>query len=257
MRVGAQLYSVRNKCSSAGEIKETFKKMKEYGYQSVQLSGFGFDARATKDAADEVGIHIGLTHSSADMIINHTDELIEIHRILGADTIGLGYPGGYTDGTKVDIKRLYGDFADAAKKINDAGLHFAYHNHHMELIPNEEGIIPMEWLYANTDWNFILDTGWACVAGADIDAVIAKFASRLHYVHLKDFRKKTDADASYGNCITPIGSGALPIEEIWHSLEKAGTDIAYVEQDNAVDSPDSYLEMKKSIDYLKSKGLVK
>ena len=257
MRVGAQLYSVRNKCSSAGEIKETFKKMKEYGYQSVQLSGFGFDARATKDAADEVGIHIGLTHSSADMIINHTDELIEIHRILGADTIGLGYPGGYTDGMKVDIKRMYGDFADAAKKINDAGLHFAYHNHHMELIPNEEGIIPMEWLYANTDWNFILDTGWVCVAGADPDAVIAKFASRLHYVHLKDFRNENEPGENPGKRITPVGSGALPIEKIWHDLEKAGTDIAYVEQDNAVDSPDSCLEMKKSIDYLKSKGLVK
>lgn len=257
MFAGAQLYSVRDKCSSAEGIRETFKKMKEYGYHSIQLSGFNFDAHEAKNAADEVGIHIGLTHSSPDMIINHTDELIEIHKILGADTVGLGFPAGYTENGLVDIKSLYSAFADAARKINDSGLHFAYHNHDLEFRPNREGIIPMEWLFENTDWNFILDTGWACVAGADPEKTIAKFADRLHYVHLKDFREKTEEDTSYSCCITPIGAGALPIEKIWHALEKAGTAIAYVEQDTAPSAPDSHLEMKKSIDYLKSKGLVK
>ena len=56
MIIGAQLYSVRDKCGSEEGIKATLKKMKEIGYISVQISGFAYDAQKARDYADEYGL---------------------------------------------------------------------------------------------------------------------------------------------------------------------------------------------------------
>lgn len=258
MLVGAQLFSVRNKCGSSAEIKETLSKMKEFGYASAQVSGFQYDAEDVRKSADEVGIHIGLTHTDIKAVMGMTDEVIRNHKILGADMVGIGYPTGYIDSEgKIDIKKLYEDISPAIEKIHNAGLKFGYHNHAYEFKPNNEGIIPMDWMYANTDWHFILDTGWMCEAGQDAEKRIAEFADRLYYVHLKDFKKSTPECSDSHTRISPIGYGDLPMEKVWHWLEKANVNVAYVEQDNAAEKEDTYGEMKKSIDFLKEKGLVK
>lgn len=258
MLVGAQLYSVRNKCGSSAEIKETLAKMKELGYASVQVSGFPYDAEEVRKAADEVGMHIGLTHTDIKAVIGNTDEVIRNHKILGADMVGIGYPGGYIDSEgKIDIKKLYEDISPAVEKINNAGLKFGYHNHAYEFKPNNEGIIPIDWMFKNTNWHFILDTGWMCEAGEDAEKRIAEFASRLYYVHLKDFKKATELNEESHTRISPIGYGDLPMTDVWNWLENVGVKIAYVEQDNAAEKEDAYGEMKKSIDYLISKGLAK
>lgn len=49
--------------------------------------------------ADELDLHIGLTHTSLNEIINNTDKVIADHLILGADVVGLGYPHGYVNTT--------------------------------------------------------------------------------------------------------------------------------------------------------------
>ena len=76
MIIGAQLYSVRDKCSNAEDIKATFSEMKKMGYTSVQVSGFPYDAEVVHQAAVENDLHIGLTHTSTREIINETDEVI-------------------------------------------------------------------------------------------------------------------------------------------------------------------------------------
>ena len=48
MKIGAQLYSINVKCKTEEGIRETFKTMKEQGYQSVQMSGFDYDAEKVK-----------------------------------------------------------------------------------------------------------------------------------------------------------------------------------------------------------------
>ena len=80
MIIGAQLYSVRDKCVSEETIKATFKAMKEIGYTSVQISGFPYDAQKARDYADEYGLHIGLTHTAIDQIINNTQQIIKNHK---------------------------------------------------------------------------------------------------------------------------------------------------------------------------------
>ncbi len=256
MIIGAQLFSVRDKCTTQEEIDSTFKAIKEMGYPSVQVSGFPYDPTKTRESAEKYGLHIGLTHTNIKDVIEKTDEVIENHKLLGVDYIGVGYPNGYTDGTNVEVDRMIADLAPAVKKINDAGLKFGYHNHAMEFTADENGKRPIDVIIEKTNWNIILDTGWAHVAGANVCEYIEKIADRLEYVHLKDFREKKDEEA-LRDTIVPIYSGIVPFDEIIPALEKAGTKVAYVEQDNAPTFGDSIGEMKKSYDAINKKGFIK
>ena len=134
MKIGAQLYSINVKCKTEEGIRETFKTMKEQGYKSVQISGFAFDAEKLKGYAEEFGLHIGLTHTAIPKIIEETDTVIREHKVMGADVVGIGYPAGYVEDGIVNVDKLIEDLAPAVKKIQEAGLGFAYHNHSLEFL---------------------------------------------------------------------------------------------------------------------------
>ena len=258
MIIGAQLYSVRDKCSTDEDIRATFAEMKRIGYTTVQVSGFNYDAEVVHQAAVENGLHIGLTHTPIPEIIENTDEVIRKHKIIGADMVGIGGGFQYRDENGVvDVDKMIEELAPAVKKINDAGLMFGYHNHAFEFF-GEVGSRTIDEIYAKTDWKFILDTGWADLANsADVKEDIERFKDRLVYVHLKDFKKQVEEDGKKVDKIVPLYYGDTPIDYIIEALNNTNTIAAYVEQDSAPQSGDSWNEMKKSIDGLKNKGWVK
>jgi len=256
MKIGAQLYSVRDKCSNAEDIKATFAEMKKMGYTSVQVSGFAYDADVVHQAALENDLHIGLTHTPIPEIINDTDEVIRKHKIIGADMVGIGGGFQYFDENRiVDVDKMIEELSPAVKKINEAGLLFGYHNHDFEFV-GEVGSRTIDKIFEKTDWMIILDTGWADLAGSNIVEDINRFKDRLKYVHLKDFDKTPSEDGTPGRLITPLYYGQTPIDTIIKALKEVNTVAAYVEQDNAPSSGDSWNEMKKSIDGLKKKGWI-
>lgn len=257
MLFGAQLYSVNTKCQTSEGIKETFKAMKEMGYSSVQLSGFPYNAEEVKAYADEIGIHVGLTHTPIPEILNNTDEVIRKHLVMGADTVGIGYPAGYVDGETVRVEDMVRELTPAVEKIQAAGLNFAFHNHFLEF-RDLGGYNAMDYMYENTNWSFILDTGWVDFTGADVIEVINKYKDRLKYVHLKDFREAQESDESMISRIVPLYYGAVDFDKIIAALIEVGTcEIAYVEQDTAHLTDDPWGEMQKSIDKLREHGWVK
>lgn len=253
MRIGAQLYSVRSLCGTTDGLLRVMDRMREIGYRSVQLSGFPFDAESVRRHADELGLHIGLTHASIDALRQETERLIDTHHILGADMIGLGYPHGYTDGRTIRVRELLEALRGPAEKIRAAGLRFGYHNHDMEF-RTEDGRTALETLAAETDWEFILDVGWMHRAGADDAAVIRSLTGRLRYVHLKDFRlPRSPEEPALDGCV-PLYAGVTPLDEILTALDAAGTAAAYVEQDNAMDSGDGLEQLRRSFLVLREHG---
>ncbi len=259
MIIGAQLYSVRDKFKNNIETYSTLKTIKNIGYKSIQVSGFPYDAKTIRSYADELDLHIGLTHTSLNEIINNTDKVIADHLILGADVVGLGYPHGYvntTTGEITDIKALISDLKEPVQKLNDAGLLFGYHNHSSEF-KSVDGIKPIDYIFNETSWQIIFDVGWCDFAGEDTVAYINKLNKRLKYVHLKDFRKPLNDNEPPSERIVPIYSGETPIDEIMIALEKNNVYAVYVEQDTAPNAQNSLDEMKKSINALKIKGWIK
>ena len=257
MIIGAQLYSVCKQCRTPENIKATLTAMKEMGYTSVQVSGFRYDAEEFRAWADELGLHIGLSHTSVDEIINNTDEVIRKHKILGADMVGIGSPGpqySNFETHEIKIEEMMRDLAPAVKKIQDAGLLFGYHNHYFEF-DDLGGYTFMDYLYENTNWMFILDIGWVDFTGTDVTQIIKKYHDRLKYVHLKDFRAEQEGDDGIVDRIVPLYKGEVDFDKIIPVLEEySNCEIAYVEQDNATNAENPYGEMKTSIDALRAHG---
>ena len=104
MKLGAQLFSLRQATQTAGEIRDTFRRVKEMGYEVVQVSGVPFadDAAVTPayllEISKEFDLPITCTHCSLDRILNDTDKLIAEHKLFGSDCIGIGsMPGENRD----------------------------------------------------------------------------------------------------------------------------------------------------------------
>ena len=171
--------------------EKTFGALAAMGYKSIQVSGFTYNAEYVRSVADEFGLHIGLTHTPVDEIINNTEEVIRKHKVLGADVVGVGGAFGvYMKDGKILIDNFIRDISPAVEKLRAAGLKFAFHNHAKEF-EDYGGYTIMDKLFETTDWNFTFDTGWAHYAGADVLALIEKYKAKAKRATKRTTTKKS------------------------------------------------------------------
>lgn len=249
MRLGAQLYTVRDFARTPDEIRETFKKIKDIGYECVQVSGLGaIDARELAEISEKTCLPITCTHSPVPRIIGDTDALIEEHKIYGCPVIGVGYMPNEYHGTREGLEKFLSAVQPAVEKIHRAGLDFAYHNHAFEFEPLADTGEKMFdiMLERFPDWNFILDTYWVKYAGESVLDYMKKVGGeRLVNIHYKDMSPE---DRSICAC----GNGTLDFSAITALCEKLGVKNVLVEQDNANSKfNDAFGQMKISFDYLR------
>jgi sugar phosphate isomerase/epimerase len=121
MKYGAQLYSLREQGKTPAEIREIFRRMKEMGYQMVQVSGLGpIDPYELRDISQEFGLPIPITHTPLPRLQEELDEVIREHRIFGCPVIGLGaMPKPMRDGTAATFLKFMADMDEISKKIRD------------------------------------------------------------------------------------------------------------------------------------------
>ncbi len=244
MKLGAQFFSIRDNTQTEEGLRTSFAKMKEIGYDIVQLSGIGpIEAEIIKDMVDEYSLPITCTHQSFENIVNNTEKTIRDHQIYGCSVIGLGsmpveYRGSI-DGAREFLKTI----SEPMKKIEAAGLKFAYHNHAFEF----EGVNIYDlFIEEAPSLNFILDTYWVKFAGCDYIEYIKKIgAERMTNVHFKDMISEPKGD------ICPCGVGVIDFKPVIELCDSLGIPYALVEQDNAPQSGDSFGQMKISHDNLR------
>lgn len=248
MKLGAQLYSIRTFLKTEEDLKNSFAKIKKIGYENVQLSGAApMPAEYLREVSAETGLAIVCTHSPFERITGDTEALIAEHRIFGCPVIGLGSMPKEYRGTREGYETFLRQLETPVKKILDAGLHFAYHNHSFEFDPLDDGsIIYDEMLERLQNWQFIMDTYWVEFAGRSAVEYIGKIGGkRLPNIHFKDMAK--DEKRS----ICPCGSGVLDFQAIFEKCREVGVQNALVEQDNAVQTEDPFAEMEKSFGHLR------
>lgn len=245
MRLGAQFFSIRNHNTTPEGLEKSFHEMKKIGYQTVQLSAIcEMQAEELKRISEESGLPIVSTHTAPARILNETDAVIREHKIFGCPEIGIGSMPKEYHGSIEGVRKFIADFTPAMKKIREAGLRFAYHNHAFEF-EDLGGTNAYEILINEMpDLFFIIDTYWLRYAGQDVLKTIERLKDRIVSVHFKDMAGEPKG------AICPCGDGCIDFLPILNLCEKLGIPEALVEQDNAPES-DSYLCMKKSFDALK------
>lgn len=249
MKLGAQLYSVRNLMQTPTDVKQTVQKIADMGYENIQLSGAcRMDPNDLQAIVLDTGMQIVCTHVSYKDLVCNTQRLIEEHKIFGCPVIGLGSMPNDFRGTAAGLEAFLASVMPAVQKIQAAGLSFAYHNHafEFEALPDSDRHCYDILLDLCPDWNFILDTYWVEFAGYSAIEYIKKVGGkRLVNVHFKDMA----ADEKRSIC--PCGSGTLDFKQIYEVCREIGVQNALVEQDNAANTEDPLAEMQKSFAHLR------
>ena len=259
MKIGAQLYTVRDYTQNEKDFQCTIEKIAKMGYRTVQLSAIGKDLKPERirRICDDAGLEIVLTHSDLNRILHDTQKLIEEHDILGCSYIGIGaMPENYR--TPEGLSQFATDFKTPAKMIADAGKLLMYHNHNFEFrkfaacgVPNAEPDKYMleyilEWFDAS-ELGITLDTYWVQAAGGDVCQWIRRWKDRVHCVHLKDMEMLED-----GPAMAPVMEGNMNFTGILRELEESCCRYLLVEQDVCRKDPFDCLRI--SYDHLAKAG---
>ena len=250
MKIGAQLYTVREYMQTKWALKKTLKKIADMGYKYVQISGTcKYSARWMDKQLKKNGLICPLTHYDRNKIYKKTMQTIKKHKRFGCDHIGIGYA---PLDSKENFNEFYKEAYPASKLIKENGMQLMYHNHNFEF----ENKIGDEYImdvlcreFAPEELGVTLDVYWAKYAGRDPVEEILKIGRRISCAHLKDLVEAEDGTKRFGY----IGEGILDFDKIIEALESVGTEYSFVEQDDCYGA-DPFDCLKKSYNYLKSKG---
>ncbi|MBE6685944.1 MAG: sugar phosphate isomerase/epimerase [Ruminococcaceae bacterium] len=260
--VGLQLYSVRDELEK--DFYATIKKVKEMGYDAVELCGLGhMDPLEVRRMLDEVGLFCNSSHCPTDEM--KKEGTFAKYKAAGLDYIVVPWMSYGSDHRRLkENLELIRTLAEEAKK---EGLTLLYHNHDFEFEREGEETI-IDTIYSTIPEDLLqteLDTCWVKFAGSDPCEYIRKYTGRSPIVHLKDFWE----DANFDSCpydligktreerenegfeFRPIGHGIQDIPAILKASIDAGAKWIIVEQDESKNRP-SLESAKMSIDYLRS-----
>ena len=162
------------------------KKVKDIGYESIQVSGFGpIDPFRLKDIVDKFGLEICVTHITYDRLTNDIDSVIRDHKLWMCKYVGLGaMPQQY----RCNFEGYYEfiqNISVVAERLSQSGLQFVYHNHKFEFEKFGDKI-GLDILFENTDpktFGFEIDTYWVQAGGANPVDWIKKVEGRMAVVH--------------------------------------------------------------------------
>ncbi len=253
MILAAQLFTLRDYLKTPTEIDKTLKKVKEIGYNAVQVSGIGpIEPDKLKEITDKHRLKICATHISFDKMQNNLETVIEEHKLWDCKYVGLGMmPGDKYSVSKKGFTEFARDANKVGQKLKENDLQFIYHNHDFEFV-KFNGITGMEILLKETDpdfFHFELDTYWVQSGGGNPAKWITKVEDRMKVVHFKDMGMNTDRE----RIMAEVGKGNLEWDEIIKACDEIAVKWCAVEQDVCQRNP--FESLKISFDFLKEKGL--
>ena len=245
MRIGAQLYTVRDFCQTLDGFAEALRRVADMGYRYVQVSGTcPYEDAWLREQLDRNGLTCVLTHTPADRLQSDLPKVLSDHAAFGCQRVGLGwYPFDEKQGYE-DFLRVY---APVARAIREGGGYFMYHNHDQEF-KRLGGKLIIERLAEDIpagEMGFTLDTFWVQAGGGDPAQWLERLSGRVPCIHLKDY--------AYGRRMAVLGEGNINFDRVFEKAAAAGTAYMLVEQDDC-GGEDPFDCLKRSYDYLKARG---
>ena len=227
-QIACQLYTLRDLCKTPADIASTLKKVKEIGYDAVQVSGIGkIEPTELKTILDGEGLTCCATHTNLERMRNDARGLIDEHKLLGCTYTALGYHN--VTGAK-EWTEFAKDFSGLAATLKAGGVELGYHNHSNEFA-RYDGRTAMQLLLdeCGKDVWFEIDTYWVAHGGGDPIQWINKVAGRIPCVHFKDLGI---GGSDRKQVMKEVGEGNLNWPGIIDACRKSGVQWFIVEQDN-------------------------
>ena len=247
MKLGVQMYTVREYAKTLEDFEETLKKIADIGYKSVQVSGTcAYEGDWLAEKLKENGLTADSTHYNYNEILHNTEEVIKKHKLFNCKYIGIG--------AMPDEGSNYEEFKEfvpnAAKTMKDNGAYLIYHNHafdYKRIVDGKPMLHDMAERFSPDILGLTLDCYWITAGGYDAVEEIHRFAGRIPCVHYKDMNEDRKRFAV-------IGEGILDMEKITEAYIECGAQFAFVEQDDCY-GENPFDCLKRSYKYLRSLGV--
>jgi len=235
VRIGLQLYSVRDDC--AKDLPGTLKAVAKMGYEGVEFAGYyNYPAKELRKMLDDLGLvccgsHLGF----ATLLGDELPKTVEFNRILGNRfLICPGLPEERRNSRAAWLGTAH-IFDGVAARLEGEGMLTGYHNHWIEFGPMD-GELPWDTFFGNTRSDVVMqmDTGNAMNGGADPVPFLERYPGRAITVHLKEYLK----GHSLGYDAAIIGEGETRWNDVFRVCETIGkTEWYIVEQENYAKPP--------------------
>lgn len=223
--LGVQLYTIRSKMTTPEQSRQTLQKIKEMGYSSAQLYGSKTVFTAAAEACRDVGLPVSGILCELEPLVRYGESVFAMCEEFGISELGIS-SSITPDNDVVGFIRDVNEYAALARRH---GLTFSYHNHHREFYKMPDGRTVMEHFVEGFDpelVNFMPDTYWLQVGGADIRHFLHNVKGRVKTLHLKDMIYTPD-----GPMFAEVGNGTLWFEGILREAKELGISQFAVEQD--------------------------
>lgn len=244
--IAVQLYTLRDFTKTAEDVEKTLKKVKEIGYNAVQISGMGpVDPVFVKGAVNNLQLKVCATHVSFERLQTDIKSVINDHKLWDCQYVGVGsMPNDYRTGKEGYIK-FAREASAIGKELAANGLKLIYHNHAFEF-QKFDGVTGMDILLNETtsDVGFEIDTFWVQTGGGNPVQWLKKVAGRIDVVHFKDMEIIDNQQT-----MAAIGEGNLDWPSIIDICREIGVKWYAVEQD--VCPRDPFDCLASSLNYLK------
>lgn len=228
------------------------------------FKGSGFFNKTAEQflgAARSNGISIPSMHTDLDTLQTKMGELAAAAHKIGAKYVVLPSVPDAERKTLDDYKKVAEKFNAIGAAAKKEGIRYAYHNHGYGLYKLEDGSMPLDIIFNETDKDLVffeMDVFWTVAGGADPVELFKKHKGRYKMMHVKDMKEVKRFAGNGGDAsqwiglfpyMTSCGEGVLDLPSILTAAKQNGVEHFFVEQD-MVASPE--IALKKSADYLKS-----
>ncbi|HEX2781419.1 MAG TPA: sugar phosphate isomerase/epimerase [Gemmatimonadaceae bacterium] len=245
--IGVQLYTVRDEMQK--DVAATLARVAQIGYTEVEFAGY-FDKTPAQIRAilDQNGLTAPSSHVPLQMLQGDLAGVIAAAKTIGHQYIVCPWLDPSQRGSTTDAWKSFGaTLTDIGRRLQQAGLQFAYHNHDFEFKKIGD-TVPFEVLLANSDPQLVkieMDLYWATKGGQDPLAWFAKYPGRFPLVHVKDGR-------GAALDMAPVGQGTIDWKRIFAKRDQGGIRHYFVEHDNAAEGPGgAFASITTSYNYLR------
>ena len=236
-KIALTLYTLRDFCRTEGDLDRTLARVREIGYEYVQISGVPLAAAEVRRLLDRNGLKCCATHQDLGDL-EEIDALAERLSVLGCGFAAIGYPGEeYFN--EAGMTRLAALMNRRGRELRERGKLLGYHNHHWEFRQIADGRTLLEKFYRETDAENVgaeIDVHWVARGGGNPAAWIRRVAGRMPVVHCKDFALREDLTPVF----CEVGSGNLDWPGILRACRDTGVEYYVVEQDEPMPGRDIF-----------------
>lgn len=233
IKLGVQLFTLRDKCQNAEDFEETLKFLQGIGCNVVQISAIGpIDPKKVGELIKKYNMEVCVTHKPYDRMKTDLENLAKEHDLINCKNIGIGAMPFNLHDSYEGVWGFINKCNEIGGKLHEMGKQLCYHNHAFEF-ECYDGKRTFERLIEETTpetLHFIPDTYWMQVGGVTPADYIKKLKGRAEVCHFKDMRIVNN-EQRFAEC----GTGNLDLSACYRTCQEIGVKYIVIEQDLCYD----------------------